>query len=268
MVSTLSSIGFEIPSADYGRRLMAELARYASRRISSIPGDYAVWRSGSGAELWFHVEGERGLYGHIQEGRVVSFQPFFACEGNVAVTVTQLMQRPDDSDFDGVAAAVATDGGCQVAFNAVDYAVHTRRKLPLEVNAKLLGFARTLSLHASEEAFRAAARGAPLGVKSFAGDRHIAIGGADNDNLPRRGQLVMIDTGKAYVPRTNARLSGVVVQYKTLENEVSERTYHWFLVDGPGGLYDVVADRDLVAETAMPGMIIETEASFSGRFVD
>lgn len=268
MVSTLSSIGFDIPSADYGRRLMAELAQYASRRISTIPGDYAVWRSGSGAELWFHVEGERGLYGHIQEGRVVSFQPFFACEGQVAVTVTELMQRPDDSGFEGVAAAVAANGGFQIAFGAVDYAVHTRRTLPLEVNVKLLGFAQGLSLFATEDAFHAAARRAALPVKSFVGDRHIAVGRADNDNLPERRRLVVIETNKAYVPRTSARLSGVVVQYKTLKNEVSERAYHWFLVDGPGGLYDVVADRDLVTGTVTPGMIIETEASFSGRFVD
>lgn len=267
MASNLSSIGFVFKSADYGRRMMGELAGYAMRRIATVPGDYAVWRSGAGAEIWFHVEGERSFFGRMDGGRVIGLNPFFAGEGKVALRITKLIQGPEHSPFDGVFLAEAGQA-FSLAFDAVDYAVHNLRSLPITATAQLVGFARELSLFASEADFRRSRDGGDIAVRSFVGDKRVGFGAADNDNAPGPEASSPGLSQSAFLPGRQARLRGVVVKYSCLENEVTERTYHWILVDGPGGTFDIVADRDLVSGPIEAGMIIETIATFSGRLVD
>ncbi|MFM1814197.1 MAG: hypothetical protein RLZ98_892 [Pseudomonadota bacterium] len=264
MASNLSSIGFVFPSEDWGRQLMAELAGYAVHRSPCLPGDYAVWRSGGGAEIWYHVVGERSFFGRMDGGRVVGLRPFFHGEGCLPISIERLIRGPGHSAFEGIFTGVAL-AGYPIAFEAMEFALHDLRSRPIKARAQLVGFARQITPLGIEAEVAVAAEGRGSAVRTFAGDKTIGLGNADNDNEPESERLGEV---RGPPPATVALLRGVVVRHARIENEVTERSYNWLLVDGPGGTFDIVADLDIVKEPIAAGTVVEVFASFSGRLID
>ena len=153
------------------------------RRDACVAGDYVVWRSGMGAELWYHLEGERNVFGRIDGGRVVGWRPFFAGDGEVSLQITRLYKREGDTAFEGVMVGAIEQGlpplqqAALLAFEAVDFARHTYRGLPLEARVKLVGFAREMTILRET-----IGGGVPLSC--IEGDPCLRLATADNDNAP------------------------------------------------------------------------------------
>ena len=55
MASNLETIGLGVADRSAFEQLVTGLAEAAREGLSTPVGDYAVWRSRSGAEVWLHI---------------------------------------------------------------------------------------------------------------------------------------------------------------------------------------------------------------------
>ena len=122
MASNLSSIGFSFDSAEEFQATMLRLAPDAVERIGCEAGDYSIWRSRTGAEIWFHLP----MLGTEDDARdIAGLTPFYEGVGAIDVEVVARVQRPDDNDFEGALTAHVKDPdggneGFPITFDAVD----------------------------------------------------------------------------------------------------------------------------------------------------
>lgn len=258
MVSNLSTIGFEFADDAGFQAAMQRLAADAFERLACDVGDYAIWRSRTGAEIWFHITGERSGDGTLDDSAVIGLTPFFEGLSDVPVEIVETVIRPTDNDFEGAFLAwVAPDeavglGAHQIVFDAVDFAAHCDRPMPFLARAKLVGFARAIRAIDPERGGSAArtassARGfMPLGLfgnRDPLGDAPLAP------------------------PSSNAMVTGRIAEHSRLENEETGAVFHWLLVRTADAAFDIVADDELVVGTFAPGAIVEIDCLFFGRIL-
>ncbi len=258
MVSNLSTIGFEFADDANFQATMQRLAADAFERLACDPGDYAIWRSRTGAEIWFHITGDRDAAGTLKDRAVIGFTPFFEGLSDVAVEVVETIIRPVDNDFEGAFLAwVGPDetsglGAHQIVFDAVDFAAHCDRPMPFLARAKLTGFAREIKVLSSGDgvALARAASSArafmPLGL----------FGNRDPQG-----------DGPAPPPSSNAVLTGRVVEHSKLVNEETGVVYNWLLVQCADATFDIVADPAVVTSELAVGTIVQVGCLFFGRLL-
>lgn len=144
MASNLSAIGFDFSDGPAFQQAMLGLAAHGIERLDCAAGCYSIWRSRTGAEIWFHL----GVFGHEDDARdIAGLTPWYEGESEIAVEITERLKRPDDNAFEGALEAVLLEGegratGGRLTFHAVDFAAHAGRTLPWRCTVRLVGFAR------------------------------------------------------------------------------------------------------------------------------
>lgn len=258
MASNLSSIGFVFKDGEDFRDTMQRLAGEAAERLSCPHGDYAIWRSRTGAEIWFHLAAADGPSG---ERDIVGLTPFFEGRGEVTLTQMRRLRRPDHNDFEGACSAwLAAAGGDDelypIVFDAIDAAVWPALESRRSATVRITGFARTLEIHASEAEFLAANTGrANLAAQAF---------------LPM-GLFAAATTGEPSTtvqPSSTAIITGRVVEHARLHNEATGHAFDWLLVESYGASFDIVADPELVRGTNAMGATVEAACWLVGRVLD
>ena len=236
MANTLASIGFDFTDPAQFQERMLELAAGAIERLSCPPGDYAIWRSRTGAEIWFHL----GVFGTEDDARDIhGLTPFFEGASDVAVEITERVQRPDDNPFEGQLVArlclarrradqpdapvAGTPADTRFTFDAIDFAAHADRPLPFVCQARLVALASSI---------RTITVGEPAGVFS------------------------------------TTRLSGETLEIRRLQNEASGGRFVALVLDCAGTTIDVVAEAGLVPGDLEPGAAIEVDGRLFGRLMD
>ena len=137
MPSTLAAIGFTFADATAFQTRMLKLAADTIERLGCAAGDYAIWRSRTGAEIWFHLSALESP----DDGRdIAGLTPFFEGTSEVALEITDRLRRPDDNPFEGAFVALGPSGAA-LTFDAVDFAAHAGRDLPFRCHVRLCGFA-------------------------------------------------------------------------------------------------------------------------------
>jgi hypothetical protein len=258
VVSNLSTIGFEFADDDGFQTTMQRLAGDAFERLACDPGDYAIWRARTSAEIWFHIVGDRDAGGTLHDREVVGFTPFFEGLSDVAIEVVETVIRPGDNDFEGAFLAwVNPDettglGAHQIVFDAVDFAAHCDRPLPFLARAKLTGFARQIRLLGSADEVAVA--------RASSNARSFMPLGLFTDRDPHGDD-------EAQPPSSHALLTGRVVEHSVLKNEETGGSYHWLLVQCADATFDIVADPELVIGDLPAGSIVEIGCLFFGRIV-
>ena len=256
MASNLSSIGFAFTGADAFQDAMLRLARDAIERVDCSAGDYSIWRSRTGAEIWFHLP----PFGTEDDARdIAGLTPFFEGTSEVAVEITECITRPGDNEFEGafLARLVLDDGAADqysLVFDAVDFAVHAERELPLRAHARLTGFAQSVRAFADEAGFAAAdagGHGIRLGPQAFVPVGQFA--NIEDDAAPRTSEVL---------------LTGRVVEHRKLVNEVTSTPFHWLLVGSVGATFDVVADPECVRCDIVEDGIVEVRCMLFGRLLE
>ncbi len=258
MVSNLSTIGFHFDDDAAFQETMQRLTSDSFERLACDPGDYAIWRSRTSAEIWFHITGERDAAGALKDRDVVGLTPFFEGLSDVPVEVVEAVIRPGDNDFEGAFLAwVNPDpetglGAHQIVFDAVDFAAHCDRPMPFAARAKLTGFARDIKvLKADDEASSGRALSS---ARSF-----MSIGLFSNMGSA---------SGEANdPPSSNALLTARVLEHTKLSNEETGADFHWFLVRSADATFDILADPELVPVGIATGMIVQIGCLFFGRIV-
>jgi hypothetical protein len=256
VVSNLSTIGFVFADDQSFTDTMQRLSADAFERLACGPGDYAIWRSRTGAEVWFHVTGTRDDQGQLRDREIIGLTPFFEGLSDVAIEVTEAITRPGESEFEGAFHAwVDPDaetgtGSHQIVFDAVDFAAHCDREMPFLARGKLSGFAREIRVLSADD--ETAAARADSTARSF-----MAIG-----LFTAKGQ-----TGRDSPPSSNALLTGQVVERAEFVNEETGAPFHWLLVRCADQTFDILADPDVVTDDIPVGAIVEVATLFFGRII-
>lgn len=254
MVSNLSTIGFVFADDADFTGMMQRLSAGAFERLACGPGDYAIWRSRTGAEIWFHVTGDRNGEGHLTDREIIGLTPFFEGLSDVAIEVTEVISRSGESEFEGAFHAwVDPDaetgtGAYPIVFDAVDFAAHCERKMPFLARVKLSGFAR--QIRALSDSDGSAAAKADSAARSF-----MAVG-----LFTARNQH-----GVEAPPSSNALLTGTVVDSSELINEETGAPFRWLLVRCAEQSFDILADPEVISGDVRIGSVVEVATVLFGR---
>lgn len=267
MASNLSSIGFVFENAeDFQARAIA-LAAQARERLSCEACEYAIWRSRTGAELWFHLASTEG---EADASEIIGLTPFFEGQSTVAMRITAAIERPEDNAHEGLLYGwVLSDGqiggdAYPLVFDAIDFAAHASRPLPAAWNCRITGFCRDLKLHTTSESLPELGEGARIAPQAFIPLGLFGDGEAETANAASPGG----DNDNETPPEPMALLTGIVRAHKILTNEASRRTFHWMRVESLIATFDLVADPEIVSGTIKEGSIVETIAWLFGRVLD
>lgn len=259
MASNLSSIGFSFENAEDFQAMMLKLAPNAIERVGCEPGDYSIWRSRTGAEIWFHIP----MLGTEDEPRdIAGLTPYYEGLGEITVEITERIARPGDNAFEGAFNAQVLETGSgepayPLTFDAVDFAAHATREPPFKARARITGFARNLRAFASEAAYAAGG----------------ASGGSGFALAPRAfipvGQFLEDDTDAAEGPPASpAVLTGKVAEHRRHVNEATGQAFHWLLVESLAATYDIVADPEIVEGEIVEGGTVEVGCVLIGRLIE
>lgn len=258
----LSTIGFVFESAAEKSEMLSRLATDSRLRLAVEPGDYAVWRSRSGAELWFHVVGSRNEDGTLADDGIVGLTSFFDGASSVGVRIERQVNRDGDSPFVGAWAGwIDPEHKCEVSaypvvFDAVDFAAHASRPLPMCCTVRLVGFARLLTVYPDEAAFFAAGS-ETAGLEPFS---FVPVGLAA---VAANGSL---ETASA--PSSHGLINGRLVEHELLRNEATGFDICRMLIASDATVYEVVADPELVTCAMEPGAIVSAMCWMVGRITD
>lgn len=293
MASNLSTIGFDLKDNAALQELVIRLANAASTGLSSPVGDYVIWRSRTGAEIWFHLTPnpapklEPGASPSEDAPReIIGLTPFFEGRNRTAIRLTSTITRPNDNAFEGAfcawvapppAANAGTDehsgnkgldhhgpdiigseeGSYPLVFDCVDYAVHCDRILPANCWARLTGFARELRIFTDEEAFEAA----QPPENGFAPQSFFPVGlFAASD--------AATGTGQTPPPSSNALFNGRIVDHQLLTNEETDTSFYWLAIETLDATFDVVAHPNVVKGQIANGAFAQAACWMFGRLLE
>ena len=255
MASNLSAIGFVFDDAESFQETMLRLAPEAVERLGCEAGDYSIWRSHTGAEIWFHLP-LLGTEDRAQD--IAGLTPFYEGLAEIEIEVAERVNRPDDNGFEGAFTAQVRDPDSDdyaypITFDAVDFSAHAARELPFGTAARITGFARHVRAFADEAAY-ASDRSGPGSEIALAPRAFIPVGQLEDapDDAP---------------PASTALLTGRVVEHRHLTNEVTGRQFHWMLVESLAASFDVVADPDSVTGEIVAGGTVEVGCVLIGRLI-
>ncbi|MEO1206899.1 MAG: hypothetical protein AAFV45_11260 [Pseudomonadota bacterium] len=283
MVSNMSSLGFAVSNEHELQALVVKLAGEASAGLTTSVGDYRIWRSRTGAELWFHVANTSApstaasASGQSQpeEREIVGLTPFFEGKSSVLANITTRFQRDGDTPFEGALQAWVlpaanpskyTEGGRStgtaddddddgvypIVFDCVEYAAHAASTAPSKCNIRLAGFAREVSAYPNEAAFDEAQSASPhpLAAQSF-----FPVG------------MFAAASGDSQSPSSHAMFAGEVLETAQFINEETKNPYQWMLVKSLEATFDVVADPSCITGTVEPGAIVQVACWMFGRIL-
>ncbi len=280
MASNLSTIGFTFADEATFNDAMIRLAGEADTRLGTPTGDYAIWRSRSGAEIWFHLEadgpptaagrnGSGSANGAASNGSIVGLTPFFEGENETELMLTDFWQRPEDNPFEGTITGWTGRGGNEpdsypILFDAVDFAARLDLELPMKRKVRLVAFAREIAAFDSEDSYYAAKAEGP----TFAGQAFVPIG---MFAAAEKGAGGIVEAGgmeAASEPSSQCLMTGRVAATRRLVNEATGQSFHWLGIDSLDATFDVVADPDVITGEIVVGGTVEVHALMFGRILD
>ena len=128
--------------------------------------------------------------------------------------------------------------------------------LPAKATVRITGFARSLDVFASVQAYLAANVGRP----QSAAEAFLPMGllaAAANDT-----------TSRPLIPSSTAIITGRVSDCARLRNEETGQFFHWLLVDCLGTRFDIVADPELMQGDLQTGATVEAACWLAGRILE
>lgn len=263
MASNLSTIGFVFADEEGFRSAMMACASDASAQLKCSCGNYGIWRSRTGAEVWFHFHA-----GDDGNTEIFGLTPFFEGKSDVSLKITGKISRDGDNPFEGaltgwVSPDETGEGSYPLVFDAVDIAAHAASTWPAIRHVKLAGFAREVRVFASEADYYAA-RGTPDAENpKLAAHAFIPIGlfaAAQEENGD--------DASAPQHPSSAALLTGKILEHQAFTNEATGQHFVWLLVESLEATFDIVADPGVVTGAITEGGTVEAAVWMFGRVLD
>lgn len=263
MASNLSTIGFHFSDEGAFRAAMMACAGKATDGVACADGAYGIWRSRTGAEVWFHLgRGEEG------KAEIFGLTPFFDGKSAVPLRITGELVGTDDNAYEGalqgwVAPDGSSEGSYPIVFHAVDFAAHRGADWPDVRTVRLSGFAHSIQAFPSDDAYYAA-RGAPDSENlKLSAHAFIPLG-----LFSVTQEAAESGDGSSAGPVAAALLTGKVLEHKRFTNEETSRAFVWVLVESLEATFDIVADPAVISGDIVDGGTIETSVVMFGRMLD
>lgn len=254
MASNFDSIGLGVRNEAALGDLVVGLASAAKERLVTDAGEYAIWRSRTGAELWVHLGPMEG--GDDAEREIIGVTPFFEGRSEVLLNLDEVLRRPDDNSHEGgFQGWVCHDGdddlgAYSLIFDAVDFAAHANSPLPALRHVRLTGFARAIVV-CGAPGTEGQIPAAEPGQKSFCSTG-----------------MITGEQSTAALPGTGAYLTGEVTDFASLVNEATGEPFTWLLVDSWLASFDIVADPAVIDGTVAVGATVQVDCMMFGRIMD
>lgn len=259
MASNLSTIGFQFAGEQQFREVMLSCAAQVTDQLECACGQYGIWRSRSGAEIWFHLG--RTETGDIE---ILGLTPFFEGKSEVMLGLRRVLHADGENSFEGALEGVLNpqedgeNGSYPIVFDAVDFALSGSQELPVNQRVRISAFSRELAAFADEAAYVAAQEGTDRPV--FAAQAFIPVGLFAVEQTEEGA-----DVPEIQVPASTAFFTGRVMEHSRLVNEATGRSFDWILVETLDTVIDVLADPDIVAGEISEGGVVQVSAVLFGR---
>jgi hypothetical protein len=208
---------------------------------------YHRWSSPCGAELWFQV---------ATNNEIIGINPHFSGESAVRVGLTGKLARPGEGTVDGAFHGWAQpegddpQSGCYpFVFDAPDFCCHEDVAIPSLANVQIAASAHEFSIFNSPEDYYAS----QTGEMKFASQLFIPSG------------LFSPSGENTDPPQAHAIFTGHILKAEYRTNEATGCRFLWAKVETLGGVYDVVADCELVKTAPVVGGVLSGAFWLSGR---
>lgn len=259
MASNLSTIGFQFADEQQFRDTMLSCAAQVTEYVDCANGQYGVWHSRSGAQIWFHL-------GHTDTGEIeiLGLTPFFEGKSEVTLGLRRVLHADSENAYEGALEGVLNpqedgeNGSYPIVFDAVDFALSGAQELPVVQRVRVSAFSRELSAFADEAAYVAAQEGTDRPV--FAAQAFIPVGLFSVEQA-EEGEAA----AEIAVPPSTAFFTGRVMEHNRLVNEATGRSFDWILLETLDTTIDVLADPDIVVGEIIEGGIVQVSALLFGR---
>lgn len=237
--------------------LMTVIAREKTRRVAGRWGEYRVWRSPAGAEIWLHYPARTRARAGGGESKPLDlvedlkgFTVFHAGRGRVALELAEMRQSGIDPLGAVCVEAARARGQPRLGFEVVGYAALDQ--MPRQAELQLCALAYRLWAFPSESAYFA---------------------GVASQRLIAPGALARIEPGDVPEARQGYRakrgtlwlLSGRVRASMRLLNPLTHVPYYWLLVETDRGVLDVVVNSERIDGDVSTGHIVQVVGTMAGR---
>jgi len=249
MANNLTSLGIYVNSPEELIEFLIKASKY-SERIDCEHGCFEKWMSKTGAELWTHIN---------EEGKIKGFSLFYNGESNLPVRITEKIEKETYNNFEALLYAWVNpdeddpySGDYPIAFDCVNFPIVKKMEFPCIKNIKLSAFACELTVYLSEDDYYSKQKG----EQRFASRSFVPSGALPPD----------LDTSKQYEIFPEAIFTGIILDYKKHENELSGKEFYWIKTETYGGIViDVVADINLVENEPNKNGVISGRFYLSGK---
>jgi len=249
MANDFTSLGIYLNSSKEMIDFLIEASKY-SEKIDCEYGFFDKWASKTGAELWTHF---------TKDGNFRGFSLFYNGESNFPVRITEKIEKETYTNFETLLYAWVNpdeddpdSGDYPFAFDCVNFPIVGKMEFPCIKNIKLSAFARELTVYLSEDDYYSK----QIGEQRFASKSFVPSGALPPD----------LDTSKQYEIFPEAIFTGIILDYKKHENELSGKEFYWIKTKTFGEIViDVVADINLVKNELNINGVISGGFYLSGK---
>jgi hypothetical protein len=263
MCTRLHALGFPCEWTRENAEIIGRLAVSQSRRVACRDGDYRVWRTGAGAELWFHYpaprdeRGQRFPANSSDIGALEGITPFHRGQSSVKVRIGRILMLDRKNPLEGACLAwlpASSKKGREQAFvmELVPFALQPLEEPPFTAEAQLVCFAHALWAYQSVAAY----------TSNTPQNRRIRPGSlcpVTEKDVPEVRLIYR------YSPVTLALVTGVVQKSVRLLNPVTNAPYYWLSVETRRGTFDVIANPSHIEGDISEGNVAQVCGSFVGR---
>lgn len=271
MCTRLHAIGFPCEMDRRTAQFLSDASLNAKRRVRSQRGEYRIWRSTAGAEIWLHyaspTQRQPGA-GAAKPASSETFDPIGALSGfsvthagdsDIRMQLARTLGIAPANPLDGIGIAtlesrVDGEGPIAFTFEMLNYAGE-RLVRGADVRLQVTAIAHRLWAFASERDYLAA----------LPSERLIAKG-CIADVTP--GEVP--DVPLVYRPKPGALwlLTGDIKRSVRLVNSVTSRPYYLICLATNRGQFDVIANPDTIEGDVSTGHVMQVLASVTGRVIE
>lgn len=274
MCTRLHAIGFP---CEIDRRTAAFIAGAASsprRRVTCAGGEYRIWRSPAGAEIWLHYpdrdQGRTRPATGVARGDsspktldpiddLAGLSVVHGGKSDVRMRLVRTISTATANPLDGAAIAMLgsrrpQDKPIPFTFELLGYGAE-RVGRPVDVRVQVTALAQRVWGYPTEAAYLAATP-----------SRRLIGRGGVADVTP--GDLP--DVPLVYRPKPGSLwlATGDVVKSMRLINPVTQAPYYWINLATDRGTFDLIASPDAIEGDISDGHVVQALVSVTGRIIE
>lgn len=263
----LHALGFPAQWTPDMLSLVDELAQDRSKLVGSAKGNYRLWRSQQGAELWFHFpqraarmaekSSAAGTPQATPASRPIAVTPFHRGLSSCPIRIARYLSIDRANPLEGSCMAwlppsAPGDREQVIVLELAPYGLQPLRTPPHATTAQIVCFSHALWAHADAAAYD---RATPAGRRIQAGTFRPVV----------EAEVPEVALSYTSSPMTLGLVTGTVRRTIRHLNPVTREPYYWLLLETRRGAFDVVANPTQMSGDASEGSIVQVCGSFVAR---